>query len=37
MVVPKQGVADGLLAQMFADVYGSFPVSAPAKRLAQTE
>jgi exopolyphosphatase/guanosine-5'-triphosphate,3'-diphosphate pyrophosphatase len=37
MVVPKQGVADGLLAQMFADVYGSFPVNAPAKKLVQTE
>jgi exopolyphosphatase/guanosine-5'-triphosphate,3'-diphosphate pyrophosphatase len=37
MVVPKQGVADGLLAQMFADVYGAFPSNASAKRVAEPE
>lgn len=37
MVVPKQGVADGLLAQMFADVYGGFPKNTSPKRLIEDE
>jgi len=37
MVVPKQGVADGLLAQMYADVYGSFPTNGGPRRLGDTE
>ncbi len=37
MVVPKQGVADGLLAQMFADVYGALPLGGGGKRVAETE
>jgi exopolyphosphatase/guanosine-5'-triphosphate,3'-diphosphate pyrophosphatase len=37
MVVPKQGVADGLLAQMFADVYGTFPANSVAKRLSDPD
>jgi exopolyphosphatase/guanosine-5'-triphosphate,3'-diphosphate pyrophosphatase len=37
MVVPKQGVADGVLAQMFADVYGSLPASSGAKPAIGTE
>lgn len=37
MVVPKQGVADGLLAQMFADVYGGFPKNTGPKRIIEDE
>lgn len=37
MVVPKLGVADGLLAQMFESVYGVLPAFSGAKRLADQD
>jgi len=37
MVVPKLGVADGLLAQMFESVYGVLPAHSGAKRLADQD
>lgn len=33
MVVPKLGVADGLLGQMFESVFGSLPVASGARRF----
>jgi exopolyphosphatase/guanosine-5'-triphosphate,3'-diphosphate pyrophosphatase len=37
MVVPKLGVADGMLAQMFEAVYGSLPSPSGVKRLVDVD
>jgi exopolyphosphatase/guanosine-5'-triphosphate,3'-diphosphate pyrophosphatase len=37
MVVPKLGVADGLLAQMFESVYGTLPVPSGANRFVEQD
>jgi exopolyphosphatase / guanosine-5'-triphosphate,3'-diphosphate pyrophosphatase len=37
MVVPKLGVADGLLAQMFQSVYGVLPTASATRRFADTD
>ncbi len=37
MVVPKQGVGDGLLSQMFEEVYGVLPANAGSKRIVDQD
>ncbi len=37
MVVPKMGVADGLLSQMFEQIYGHSPAKAMGKSLGEPE